>query len=250
MAAAYVLPTWLPSLTDSFMGPSPKAYWYLSRGTGFVSLGLMWASMMLGIGITNKLGRLWPGLLPTMAMHEYTSLLGLFFVTFHGLILLGDQYSKYALAQLLTPFGATQYRPMWVGIGQLGFYVWIIIVATFYLRKSLGKKTWRVVHYASFILFLGGLAHGLMSGTDAGTPWAQYFYWITGGSLLFLLVYRILTSGKQPARVPAASLNPVTKPTPALAPIGGQNPVHRQPQPVLQTVGQNPSQNQNPPTLQ
>jgi hypothetical protein len=46
-----------------------------------------------------------------------------------------------------------------------------------------------------------------MSGTDAGTVWAVDFYWITGGCLLFMLIYRILTSRKK-ARFPAASRLP------------------------------------------
>jgi len=207
VAAAYVLPFWLPGLASSFTGSNPKAYWYLSRGAGFVALSLLWVSMMLGVGITNKLARLWPGIPPTMAIHEYTGLLGLFFAGFHALILLGDTYSQYKLVQLLMPFGSVQYRPTWVALGQLGFYAWLIIALTFYIRKAIGKKTWRVIHYASFICYLTALIHGLASGTDAATLWAQDFYWLTGGSLLFLLVYRILTSRK-PARFPAASQNP------------------------------------------
>jgi predicted ferric reductase len=207
VAAAYVLPIWLPGLANSFGGSNPKAYWYLSRGSGFVALGLLWISMMLGIGITNKMARLWPGIPPTMAIHEYTGLLGLFFAGFHALILLGDTYSNYRLVQLLMPFGSTQYRPMWVGLGQLGFYAWVIIALTFYIRKAIGRKTWRVIHYASFACYLAALIHGLMSGTDAAAIWAQDFYWITGGCLLFLLVYRILTSRKT-ARLPVVSQSP------------------------------------------
>ena len=35
VAVAYVLPIWLPGLTDSFLGSNPKAYWYLSPRFGF-----------------------------------------------------------------------------------------------------------------------------------------------------------------------------------------------------------------------
>ena len=213
VAAALILPNWLPGLASSFAGSNPKAYWFLSRGSGFVAMGLLWISMVFGVAISNKMARLWPGIPPTMAIHEYTSLLGLFFVGFHALILLGDAYSKYTMMQLLIPFGATQYRPTWVGLGQLGFYVWLIIVVTFYLRKSMGKKTWRVVHYISYLCYLGALLHGLLSGTDAAMPWAQYFYWITGASLLFLTVYRVLSSGQKPARTP-----PVASPVPPRVP--------------------------------
>ncbi len=207
VAAAYVLPAWLPGLASSFIGSNPKAYWYLSRGAGFVALGLLWISMILGIGVTNKMARLWPGIPPAMAIHEYTGLLGWFFAGFHALILLGDKYSQYQLVQLLMPFGSVQYRPTWVALGQLGFYAWFIIAVTLYIRKTIGKKTWRVIHYASFLCYLVVSIHGLTSGTDTNTAWAQDFYWITGGGLLFVLVYRVLTSGKH-ARNPQASQFP------------------------------------------
>lgn len=204
VAVAYILPIWLPGITNSFMGSNPKAYWYLSRGSGFVALGLLWCSMMLGLGITNKMARLWPGIPPAMAIHEYVGLLGLLFTGFHALILLGDTYSKYRLVQLLVPFGAHQYRPTWVGLGQLGFYAWFIIALAFYIRKVIGKKTWRVIHFLSFACYMAAMIHGLMSGTDAGTTWAVDFYWITGGCFLFVLIYRILASRKT-VRLPVAS---------------------------------------------
>jgi len=34
------------------VGRRPKAYWYLSRGSAFAALGLLWLSMMLGLLIT------------------------------------------------------------------------------------------------------------------------------------------------------------------------------------------------------
>jgi hypothetical protein len=39
-----------------------------------------------------------------------------------------------------------------------------------------------------------GLAHGLFSGTDSTTNWAQWYYWISGGSLLFLFIYRVIAT--------------------------------------------------------
>ncbi len=100
----------------------------------------------------------------------------------------------YTLGQILTPFASGEYRPFWVGIGQVGFYAWAILAATFYIRPVIGQKTWRFLHYGSFGMYLLGISHGIFSGTDASAPWAQNYYWISAGSLLFLLMYRILAS--------------------------------------------------------
>jgi predicted ferric reductase len=192
LVATILLPIWMPNMAFSISGQYPKAFWYLARATAFVALSLMWLSMALGLGITNKMARLWPGAPATFAIHEYVSLLGMSFAIFHALVLLGDHYINFTLAQLFMPFGTVGYRPFWVGIGQLGFYLWLILVTSFYIRPIIKQKTWRALHYASFALYLMGLFHGLFSGTDSSAGWAVTYYWISVGSLLFLLFMRIV----------------------------------------------------------
>ncbi|MGB8983670.1 MAG: hypothetical protein WCC12_17505, partial [Anaerolineales bacterium] len=194
LAAILLLPAWLPNMASSLGGDSPKVYWYLSRATAFVSLTILWLSMALGIAITNKMARLWPGAPAAFAIHEYVSLLGMAFAIFHALVLLGDRYINFTLAQIFIPFATVDYRPTWVGIGQIGFYIWVIVNLSFYVRSSIGPKTWRALHYLSFGMYITGLLHGIFSGTDTPAGWAQWYYWISGGSLLFLLVYRILNT--------------------------------------------------------
>jgi predicted ferric reductase len=194
LAAVLVLPNWLPGLRESLTGSAPKVFWYLSRATAFIAMGLLWASMMLGMGITNKMARLWPGAPAAFALHEYISLLGLGFAAFHGLILLGDHYSNFSLLQILIPFATWNYSPFWVGLGQLGFYAWVLLVVSFYIRKQIGQRVWRLLHFVSFLAYLGALVHGMTSGTDSGLGWVQGFYWLTGGSFLFLFTYRIVNS--------------------------------------------------------
>ena len=208
IAAILVLPAWLPNMATSLAGESPKVYWYLSRATAFVSLSVLWLSMALGLGITNKIARLWPGAPAAFAIHEFVSLLGLAFALFHALVLLGDHYINFTIAQIFLPFSTVDYRPTWVGIGQIGFYVWLIVALSFYIRSSIGQKTWRVIHYLSFAMYLMGLLHGLFSGTDSTTAWAQWYYWISGGSLLFLFVYRMVNTMMEKL-FPAQKLNPL-----------------------------------------
>jgi predicted ferric reductase len=199
VAAILVLPNWLPGMTQSLDPTGPKVFWYLSRGSAFTAYVLLWLSMILGAGITNKLAALWPGLPPTIDLHQYTSILGLAFGIFHGLILLGDHYINFKVFQVLLPFSTTQFKPVAVGVGQLGFYLWAIIIISFYVRKKIGSKTWRKIHFLSFVSFVFALLHGISSGTDSTTLWAQAIYWITGISLLYMIIYRILYTRRQAA---------------------------------------------------
>ncbi|MBK7318617.1 MAG: hypothetical protein IPO36_00855 [Anaerolineales bacterium] len=212
LVAVLLLPIFLPNMAFSLSGDSPKAYWYLSRATAFVSLTLLWLSMALGLGITNKMARLWPGMPATFAIHEYVSLLGLAFAMFHALVILGDQYINFTLLQLLVPFSTVDYRPFWVGVGQIGFYVWVIVAVSFYVRPVIGQKFWRFLHYASFGMYLMGILHGIFSGTDTSLAWAQNYYWVSAGSLIFLFFARIIGSLID-ALFPAKKQTPAPRPT-------------------------------------
>ncbi|MBE0671246.1 MAG: hypothetical protein IH588_11705 [Anaerolineales bacterium] len=212
LVAVLLLPIVLPNMQFSLSGDAPKAYWYLSRGTAFVSLSLLWISMALGLGITNKAARFWPGLPATFAIHEYVSLLGLAFAAFHALIILGDHYIQFTFLQLLVPFSTVDYRPFWVGIGQIGFYVWAIVAVSFYIRPVIGQKFWRFLHYASFGMYVLGIAHGIFSGTDTSMGWAQNYYWFSAGSLIFLFTARIIGSLLE-VLFPAKKQVPTPRPT-------------------------------------
>jgi len=198
-------PAMLPGLANSLLGAEPKAYWYLSRATGLTSFFLLWLSMAMGISITNRMAKVWPGGPTAYELHEFFSLLGIAFALFHGAILMGDRYIHFSLAQVLLPFTTQQYRPFWVGIGQLSFYVWGIVTISFYMRKRINTPNWRLVHYGSYLVFALALAHGIMSGTDSGLSWTNIMYWSSSAALFFLLIYRILvsTGNKQKQKRPA-----------------------------------------------
>lgn len=199
LAAVVVLPRWLPGLSASLLGPEPKAYWYLARSSAFVAFGLLWLAMALGISITGKAARIWPGGPTAFAVHQFASLLALAFGLFHGLILLGDAFIGYSLAQVLVPFGSGTFRPVWVGLGQSALYVLAVVGLSFYARSWIGRRAWRLIHFLSFVVFLLALAHGIGSGSDTSISWVRAMYWFSGGSLLFLTIYRVLV-GFNPSR--------------------------------------------------
>ncbi len=192
--ALVVAPIMIPAIMETLSGPTPQAYWYVSRASAFVAYFLLWMSMLAGLGITGKLGRRWPGMPSSFEIHKFTSLLGLGFGTLHALILLGDQYMSYTLGQLLVPFMADSYRPQWVGLGQVAIYSLSVVAFSYYFRSRLGVRTWRLIHSLSFALFLMVLIHGLQSGTDSGNWWASALYWGSAASVLVGSIYRVISA--------------------------------------------------------
>ena len=200
IAGAAVLPQWAPALSDTLLGTAPKAYWYLSRASAIAAFVLLWMSIVLGLSLTNRTARIWPGGPVVYDLHQHASLLSLVAALFHALILMGDRYIAYSLSTVLTPFASVDYQPFWVGLGQIGFYLLALVGLSFYIRRWMGTRMWRIVHYLSFGVFVLALAHGIMSGSDTSAPAVALLYWIAGGSVVFLTLHRVLVTGGAPAR--------------------------------------------------
>jgi predicted ferric reductase len=171
-----------------------SAYWYMSRGAGLVGYLLLWAATAWGLVISTKIAKGLVSAPVAASLHEFLSLGALAFAGLHALVLLGDEYIDFSLIDIIYPFAAS-YRPGWVGLGQLGFYLSAALALSFYLRRRIGPKTWRSLHYLTFLAFAMVLVHGLTSGTDASEPVVQLVYLLTTASIMFLIYYRLLAGG-------------------------------------------------------
>jgi len=191
-----VLPLLLPGLVYSLLGEKPKVFWFISRGMAMVSFIFLWISMFLGLLISGKIARFFPGAFTANDLHQYVSIAGLVTGLVHGVVLVGDKFMDTNLGQILIPFTYENYRPVWVAFGQIAFYLGLITTVTFYVKKQIGYKAWRITHYLSFLTYAGVLIHGVLSGTDTNTGWVSSLYWISGGSVFFLTLYRILALGE------------------------------------------------------
>lgn len=172
---------------------SDQATWYVTRSAGMIAYLLLWLSTVWGLVIPSKLfGEVLSGDF-TFDFHQFISLLSLFFLGLHIVVLTADHYLPFSVSQLLIPF-VSPYRPFWVGIGIISFYLILLVTITFYIRKQIGMKTFRYIHYASLIAYLGGVIHALMSGTDSSLPAILLIYIGTFSVVIFLTVYWLVSA--------------------------------------------------------
>ena len=78
-----------------------------------------------------------------------------------------------------------------MGVGQIALYLMAIVYVSFYVRRRIGQRAWRLLHYATFFAFLGATGHGLMTGSDSSAPWAFWTYVVAGLAVMFLFGYRV-----------------------------------------------------------
>lgn len=196
LSALVLLPMFSDIFAQSLVGEEAKGYWFLSCASGVTAYVLFWASMMMGLLMSTKTTRLWSTGPTFMAMHEFTSILGLLFAGFHALILLGDAFIKTDIVQILTPFlmnfGKDGAQSIWIGFGQLGFYALALILLSFYVRQRISYGVWRWLHFGTFVAYMLVTVHGMLVGSDTQTTFMLSVYAFTNASILFLTLYRIL----------------------------------------------------------
>jgi predicted ferric reductase len=173
---------------------SVQIWWYVTRASGIIAYLLLWFSTILGLAVTSKyldgmLDRLF-----TYDFHEFISLLSVGFTLVHVIVLMLDQFMPYSLTQILVPF-ISPYRPFWVGVGVIAFYIILLVTITFYLRNKIGTRAFRTIHVVSLAGYLGVTLHGYYSGTDTALPSMQILYKVSGLAVLFLTIYWLVMLG-------------------------------------------------------
>jgi sulfoxide reductase heme-binding subunit YedZ len=177
---------------------SDPTFWLLARATGLTAYVLLTTSVLAGLTVKSRpLGTRVKAAVVT-DLHKFLSLLGLGAVAMHGLVLTLDATVRMPLAALLVP-GLSPYRPLATGIGVLAAELMLLIYVSFSLRRRIGARNWRRLHYLTFAVFGAATVHGLAAGTDR---WALPLYAGSIAAVIGLTAWRVLTTGGSNVRVP------------------------------------------------
>ena len=186
-------PTALQQLAVAWASNRSVLPWVFERLFAFLAYGAVAGSVIYGLLLSTKLLDVVAHRPVTFSLHQDLASIGLGLAGVHGMLLALDQSMPFSLAQIAVP-GLAPYAPLGVALGQVGFYVMVVVVGSFYVRRRIGQRTWRAIHYVTFLAFAGSTAHGLLAGTDTGAPWAWWLYVGSSAVVAFLLGYRIAIS--------------------------------------------------------
>jgi sulfoxide reductase heme-binding subunit YedZ len=172
-------------------------FWILARASGLTAYVLLTMSVLAGLVLKSRpLGRKLNAAAVTDT-HRFLAFLGLGAVALHGLTLVLDSTVHISLAALVVP-GLAPYRPVWTALGVLAANLMALIIVSFPLRKRIGMRAWRKLHWATFGLFALATVHGLAAGTDTSAPWAFPIYLGAVGSVVFATAWRALNRPVRP----------------------------------------------------
>jgi methionine sulfoxide reductase heme-binding subunit len=191
--------------------PTPHLFWITSRAAGIASLVLASLAVSLGLLMSTKLFR---GRAADLRVtHEILSLSTIAAIVIHAVTLLGDTFLHPSVADIAVPF-ASSYKTAWMSLGIVGGWSLILLGISYYARRTIGAKRWRMLHRFTALAWLAGLAHAIGMGTDAGQTWFEAMIAIVAIPALALLLVRLAGRGTQPASGVSGARKPATQSTP------------------------------------
>lgn len=171
--------------------PGHYAWWLASRSAGLVAIVLASVAVAAGLLMAGRISQR-PGMARTLrTVHEQSALACLVAIAVHGLTLLGDAWMHPGIAGIALPF-QMGYRPVWTGLGIIAGWGAVLLGLSFYVRKQIGPRLWRVAHRFTIVVWALGVVHALGAGTDAATPWMRVGLVALAAPVVGLFVARVL----------------------------------------------------------
>jgi methionine sulfoxide reductase heme-binding subunit len=147
-----------------------EALWALGRGTGVVALVLLTLGVVLGV--FTRSGRTLFGLprFSVAVVHRNVAILASVFTLIHIVTLVFDPFAQLNLVDLVIPFRGA-YEPFWLGLGTLGVDLLVAVMFTALLRRWIGVRVFRFVHWFVYAMWPVAFLHAVGMGSDRGAGW-------------------------------------------------------------------------------
>jgi sulfoxide reductase heme-binding subunit YedZ len=173
------------------MSSSLPLAWLIARASGLTAFGLLTLSVWLGLLMSTRLlGTKHQKTL--LGFHRTLVWTGLGMVGVHVLSLMLDPVMHFSALTAVVPF-ASHYKPGAVAMGVVAGWLSLLLAASFRMRRWIGQKGWRRLHYASFAAFALSLGHAMFVGTDLKGMGGPVVALLAAGPVLWLTFYRLLT---------------------------------------------------------
>jgi DMSO/TMAO reductase YedYZ heme-binding membrane subunit len=164
--------------------------WILARSSGLLAYGLLTASILVGIVLKSRpFDRIRPARITDL--HRFLAILGLGAIAIHGTALVLDTTVRISPAALFVP-GLVPYRPLATSLGVLAAELMLVVYVSFPLRRRIGTRTWRRLHWATYAVFTLATVHGLAAGSSTHEAWALLLYGSATGAVLGATGWRVL----------------------------------------------------------
>lgn len=164
--------------------------WVASRAAGVTAYLALTLDVAFGLFLSTGSADRWIPRARSVEVHRWLSSATLVLIGAHGLLLLGDGFTRFDLLDACVPFAAS-YRPTALALGIAATYLVIAVQVTFEQRRRIGLRLWKRLHQASFAVFALATAHGILAGSDSALPWMRGIYLVAAVSVSALALRRL-----------------------------------------------------------
>ena len=173
--------------------------WMVIRGSGIVAFAALAAATIWGLLVSSKLASKWVKAKPLAWFHESLGISALIATVVHVAVLSVHDFLDFSWAEILIP-GVSDWRTGAVAMGVVAMFGLVVIVVSFYVKKHIGQKMWRTIHFGSLGVFVAALLHGISAGSDR-TPLIMGLYF--GSAVVVAALIALRVSGERESSRPA-----------------------------------------------
>ena len=135
----------------------------ISSYFGLAAAGIMTLNLLLGLLLSVQYNPVdaWPHRrLPIFAIHKWSGYGSLFVVLLHPVWLPFARGANFTWLAVFYPLAAPM-QPVINALGGLAAYTLVFVVVTAWLRNKFKYGTWKKLHYASYVVIVAFLVHGV-----------------------------------------------------------------------------------------
>ena len=188
------------------MGLTSPYLWYTTRATGLVSLVLFTLVVWLGTLVANRIGGTSIGRFEVNELHRSLSIVAMVFLAIHVATTLVDSFVATGPISAVIPL-TSSYRRVPVGLGAAAFDLMLAVWISSLLKVRIANRSWRFIHWFSWLAFASALAHGFLTGTDARTGPGLFLVVGCGGLVSGTALWRFFT--RPPRAAGRTALSPL-----------------------------------------
>jgi len=170
-----------------------QALWFVSRGSGLMLLALF--SVVIVLGAATRMGsapRRWARF-TVSELHRTLSLFSVALLGLHVATAILDPYVAIGWQALAIPF-TSGYEKLAIGLGTLAVDIGGAVLLTSLVRKRLGQKAWKAVHYLAYLAWPLAFWHSLTAAAyDMRMWWVALIEWGSLAVVLTAIIARLLS---------------------------------------------------------